>query len=82
MMTIVIRSTDEDTIYLPSSILKSLRLQDGDEVKAVLEGDTLRLSKIEDFLGLRGVLASDTEFDLALDILDKNWQAWKLSTSA
>lgn len=80
-MTIVIRSTDEDTISLPRSILKSLRLQDGDEVKAVLEGDTLRLSKIEGFLGLRGVLADDTEFDMALDILDKNWQAWTLSTS-
>lgn len=80
-MTIVIRSINEDTISLPSSILKSLRLQDGDEVKAVLEGDTLRLSKVEDFLGLRGVLADDTEFDSALELLDKNWQAWTLSNS-
>jgi antitoxin component of MazEF toxin-antitoxin module len=80
-MTIIVKSTDEDTISLPSSILKSLRLQEGDEVKAVLEGETLRLSKLEDFLDLRGVLADDTEFDLALETLDKNWRAWTISTS-
>jgi len=81
-MTIVVKSKDEQTISLPASLLKRLRLREGDEIKAVLDGQTLRLSKLEDFLSLRGTLAEDTSFDEAIEIVDKAWQAWTLPTSA
>ena len=80
-MTIVVKSKDEQTISLPASLLKGLRLREGDEIKAILDGQTLRLSKLEDFLSLRGALADDTEFDAAMEIVDKAWQAWTLPTS-
>jgi hypothetical protein len=82
VMTIVVKSSDEDTISLPDKLLTRLRLQEGDEVKAVLEGGTLRLSKLEDFLSLRGVLADDVGFDKALDILDQAWRSWPTPASA
>ena len=81
-MTIVVKSKDEQTISLPASLLKRLRLKEGDEIKAILDGQTLRLSKLEGFLSLRGALAEDTDFDEAMEIIDKAWQAWKLPTSA
>ncbi len=81
-MTIVVKSKDEQTISLPASLLKRLRLREGDEIKAILDGQTLRLSKLEDFLSLRGVLAEDKEFDDAMEIVDKAWEAWTLPNSA
>lgn len=80
-MTIVVKSKDEDTISLPADLLTRLRLREGDEIKAVLEGHTLRLSKLEDFLSLRGALADDAGFDEALDILDQTWRSWPTPTS-
>lgn len=81
-MTIVIKSSDEQTISLPASLLKRLRLQEGDEIKAILEGQTLRLSKLADFLSLSGALANDDGFDEAMEIVDKAWQTWTQPTSA
>jgi antitoxin component of MazEF toxin-antitoxin module len=80
-MTIVVKSKDEKTISLPASLLKRLRLREGDEIKAILDGQTLRLSKLEDFLSLRGALAEDAEFDAAMEMVDKAWQSWTLPTS-
>lgn len=81
-MTVVIMSQDEETISLPGSLLKQLQLQEGDEIKAVLDGQSLRLSKIEDFLNLRGALAEDEGFDEAMAVVDRAWQQWTLPTSA
>ncbi len=81
-MTIVVKSEDEDTISLPGKLLNKLRLREGDEVKAVLDGQTLRVSRLDDFLSLRGVLADDASFDEALDTLDQAWRSWPISLSA
>lgn len=81
-MTIVLKSKDEQTISLPASLLRRLRLQEGDEIKAVIEGQTLRVSRLEDFLALQGALADDSAFDEAMKLIDNVWQLWTPSTSA
>lgn len=73
-ITIIVKSVDEDTISLPSRLMKLLHLKDGDVVKAVLEGETLRLSRLENFLKLRGALANDDAFDEAITLLNQAWQ--------
>lgn len=75
-MTIVVKSKDEQTISLPASLLKRLRLREGDEIKAILDGQTLRLSKLDDFLSLQGALASDSGFDEAMALVDEAWRSW------
>jgi len=75
-MTIVVKSKDEQTISLPASLLKRLRLREGDEIKAILDGQTLRLSKLDDFLSLQGALAGDSGFDEAMALVDEAWQSW------
>ncbi len=81
-MTLVILSNDENIISLPATILDKLRLQEGDQVAAVLEGQTLRLSKLDDFLRLRGILAEDLAFDEAMTILERSWESWNSPASA
>ena len=43
-MTVVARSTREDTIFLPEKLFNLLRLREGDTVKAIVEGQTLRVA--------------------------------------
>jgi antitoxin component of MazEF toxin-antitoxin module len=81
-MMVVVKSSDEETISLPRSLLSKLHLKEGDEVKAVLEGQSLRLSKLEDFLSLRGALANDPAFDEAMDFLSQAWRSWPTLDSA
>lgn len=81
-MTVVLKSIDEETIALPSSLLERLQLTEGDEIKAVIEGQTLRLSRLDDFLALRGILTEDSAFDEAIEELNKAWQSWPLPNSA
>ncbi len=81
-MTRVIKSPDENTISIPAWLMKTLNLREGDQVKAVVNGETLRLAKIDRFLKLRGVLANDSAFDEALKYLEGEWSKWTMQISA
>ena len=81
-MATIIKSTSEDAISLPARLLVGLNLRDGDEVKVTVEGQTLRLARLDQFLNLRGALDSDDAFDRAMDLIDRSWQAWTLPVSA
>ena len=81
-MTFVARSVRDDTIFLPGKLLTLLRLREGDAVKAIVEGQTLRVARLEAFLNLRGALADDEDFDQAIEELAQGWNAWTLPASA
>lgn len=81
MMTVV-KSSDEDEIAIPPRLMELLRLREGDEVKAIVEGQSLRLARIDKFLELRGALADDEEFDRAMELIAQSWKEWKSPTSA
>ncbi len=80
-MTVVARSVRDDTIFLPEKLLTLLRLREGDAVKAIVEGQTLRVARLEVFLNLRGALADDKAFDQAIEELEQGWTAWTLPAS-
>ena len=77
-MTIVVKSEKENEISLPQWLMERLDLKEGDAVKPVIEGDSLRLTPLDRFLTLRGALQDDEDFDAALEELDQIWQAWRL----
>lgn len=81
-MTVVARSVRDDTIFLPGKLLTPLRLREGDAVKAIVEGQTLRVAQLGAFLNLRGALADDEDFDQAVEELAQGWNAWTLPASA
>jgi|APLow6443716910_1056828.scaffolds.fasta_scaffold533922_2 antitoxin component of MazEF toxin-antitoxin module len=81
-MTVVARSVRDDTIFLPEKLLTLLRLREGDSVKAIVEGQTLRVARLGAFLNLRGALADDEDFDQAIEELAQRWNAWTLPASA
>lgn len=81
-MTLVVKSSSEDTISLPAWLMKSLNLQEGDEIKTIIEGQTLRLAPLDQFLALRGALREDQAFDAAIEFLDQAWQSWTIPNSA
>ena len=66
-MTTVAQSSTDDVIFLPARLMKLLNLQAGAEIKTIVEGQTLRLTPLESFLALRGVLQDDQEFDAAMN---------------
>lgn len=76
-MTVVARSTRDDTIFLPEKLLARLRLREGEAVKAIVEGQTLRVARLDAFLSLRGVLADDDAFDQAMQEVEQGWSTWK-----
>jgi antitoxin component of MazEF toxin-antitoxin module len=75
-MTIVIKSSDEKHISIPASLMAQLNLREGEEVKATVNGNTLRLERIDKFLRLRGALANNPAFDKAMEYLERAWKAW------
>ncbi len=77
-MTIIVQNSTKDTIALPVWLMKLLNLREGDVIKTVIEGQTLRLTPLEKFLSLRGILKDDQEFDDAITYLDQAWQEWTL----
>jgi antitoxin component of MazEF toxin-antitoxin module len=81
-MTIVARSTKTDTIFLPERLFSLLKLREGDAVKVIVEGQTLRVARLEAFLNLRGALADDEAFDHAMAEIDQGWNEWTLPASA
>ncbi len=80
-MTTIIKSSSEDVIALPSSLMTILDLKEGDEVKTITEGQTLRLTPLDKFLALRGTLREDKSFDKAAEYLDQAWESWKIDES-
>ncbi len=81
-MTVVVVSSSENEIALPPEIMAALDLRAGDEVSAIVEGDAIRVARLDKFLELRGALAEDDTFDEAMQLLDQGWQAWTTATSA
>lgn len=81
-MTVVAKSVRDDTIFLPEKLLTLLRLREGDAVKAIVEGQTLRVARLGAFLNLRGALADDEDFDQAIEELAQGWSAWTSPASA
>ncbi|MBN1247714.1 MAG: hypothetical protein JXC32_08655 [Anaerolineae bacterium] len=75
-MTVIVRGTKEDEITIPDRLMAELDLQDGDQVKTAIEGNTLRLTPMKRFLALRGILEDDEGFDEALGLLDEAWREW------
>lgn len=75
-MTITIKSGQEDVVSLPTELLRALNLKEGDVVQIIVQGDTLRVTRLDKFLRLRGTLADDQEFDRAMDWIQGAWQAW------
>jgi len=55
--------------------------REGEEVKTLIEGKTLRLASLSHFLALRGILSKDKEFDTAMEFLNKAWDLWKIQNS-
>lgn len=82
MMTIIAKSTQSDTIFLPEKLMAVLNLREGETIKAIVEGQTLRLARLEAFLNLRGILAEDTAFDQAVETVEKGWESWQSPASA
>jgi len=81
-MTVVVKSSSEDTISLPAWLMNLLNLQEGDEIKTIIDGQTLRLARLDQFLALRGALREDKAFDEAIEFLDQAWQSWTMPNSA
>ena len=62
-------SANNEIISLPQWLMTSLNLRDGDKIKPVVEGHTLRLNKLDQFLSLKAVLKDNDEFDSAIENL-------------
>ena len=80
-MSMIVKSSGEDTIFLPARLMTELNLHEGDEVKTIVEGETLRLARLDKFLGLRGAFANDESFDRAMERIDQAWKSWTLPSS-
>jgi antitoxin component of MazEF toxin-antitoxin module len=75
-MTLVVKSSSEDTISLPAWLMNLLNLHEGDEIKTIIEGQTIRLTPLDQFLSLRGTLREDDAFDTAIEFLNQGWKSW------
>ncbi|MBD3324400.1 hypothetical protein GF339_07425 [candidate division KSB3 bacterium] len=75
-MTLIVKSTHDNTIVLPDWLMSQLQLHEGEEVKPSIEGDRVRFTPLEQFLALRGILREDETFDQAMTYLDQAWQVW------
>lgn len=80
-MTMIVKSSD-DRIAMPSRLMEALNLREGDEVKAVVDGGSLRLARLDKFLSLRGTLADDSDFDRAIELINESWKEWTSPASA
>ena len=68
----VTRSADENVISIPERLMEALSLHEGDRVKAIVAGETLRLAPIDRFLALRGVFAEDEGFNEAMRLMSES----------
>ncbi len=74
-MTITIKTSNEDSIAIPPELMAELNLHEGDQVKVIVEGETMRLARLDKFLSLRGVLTDDPDFDRAVETIEREWEA-------
>jgi hypothetical protein len=81
-MIVVATSKKDNVISLPSELMAGLEWREGDEIKVVLDGQTLHLIRLDNFLALRGALADDDAFDEAIEQMEQLWQSWTTPTSA
>ena len=81
-MATIIQSQDEETISLPVWLMQMLDVQEGDEVRAIMNGNTLQLTPLEKFLNLRGIWADDNGFSEAIKSLEEAWPQWTPLESA
>lgn len=75
-MATIVQSVDENTIALPARLMELLQVQEGDEIKTTVSGNTLQLTPLEKFLALRGVWEGDSGVDEAIEILEQAWTQW------
>ncbi|MCC7161863.1 MAG: hypothetical protein IT331_05195 [Anaerolineae bacterium] len=75
-MSIRIKRSNENAIFLPAWLMSLLNLSEGSEVKAIIENQSLRLARLDQFLKLRGALANDQAFDEAMEHMERAWQQW------
>jgi len=75
-MTLIVQSSSENVISLPRWLMQSLNLHEGDALKTVVEGQTLHLTPLDNFLALRGIYKDDPEFDNAITYLNQGWEQW------
>ena len=80
-MTVTVKVSNQNAISIPADIAYALNLKEGDQVKAIVDGTTLRLARLDKFLQLCGVLADDDAFDRAMEYIDRAWQQWTLPAS-
>ncbi|OQY96888.1 MAG: hypothetical protein B6D41_04640 [Chloroflexi bacterium UTCFX4] len=80
-MSITIKRSNEDVIFLPAWLMSILDLSEGSQVKAIIENQSLRLARLDQFLNLRGALANDQAFDDAMEQMERAWQQWTLPGS-
>jgi antitoxin component of MazEF toxin-antitoxin module len=80
-MTLIVQSSSEDVISLPTWLMNILNLREGDEIKTIIDGQTLRITPLDQFLALRGALENDQEFDTAIEFLNQAWQEWTVPGS-
>jgi antitoxin component of MazEF toxin-antitoxin module len=80
-MSITIKRSEEDAIFLPAWLMSILNLTEGSQVKAIIENQSLRLARLDQFLSLHGALANDQAFDDAMEQMERAWQQWILPVS-
>lgn len=80
-MSTIIKSSDEDVIAIPAWLMEALNLEEGDQVKPIIEGQNMRLASLDRFLALRGALSEDEDFDQAMEYIDQAWQTWTTTLS-
>jgi len=78
---IIAASPNENVISLPPSLMAVLHLNEGEEIKTLVEGATLRIARLDRFLALRGILREDKSFDDAMEYMNQAWQSWKTPES-
>ena len=81
-MTVIVTNSTEDVISIPEWLMKALNLDDGTSVRATVDGQTLSLSPVAEFLALRGVYSSDKQFEGAVDSIQQQWDTWTTDISA
>jgi len=80
-LTLIVKSSNDETIALPIWLMKLLNLHEGDQIKPIIEGQAIRLTPVDQFLSLQGILKDDTDFEEAIEFLNQGWQSWKLPES-
>ena len=71
-----VKKSHDRNLVVPADLLAWLDLQDGEEIKATVVGDSIHITRLDAFLSLRGALADDDAFDQAMAILEQGWQTW------